>query len=58
MGIKSILSQRSGYLGNKPKIINWVVIAGPPVDYIQSFDLIFDDKDLKIRKIDKKFKDI
>lgn len=42
------------YLNNKPKRLNWKVIAGDEdsLDYYQTYDLIFDDYDLKIRKID------
>lgn len=42
------------YLQNKPKYLRWKVVAGPPdycLDYLQTYDLIFDDYDLKIRKL-------
>jgi hypothetical protein len=39
------------YLQNKPKYINWKVIAGPKLHFLQMYDVIFDDIDLKIRKL-------
>ncbi len=39
------------YLGNKPRIVNWKVIAGGELSAIQKYDVIFDDYDLKIRQI-------
>lgn len=39
----------TNYLLNKPKKINWKVIAGPELSAIQQYDLVFDDYDLKIR---------
>lgn len=41
------------YLMGKPKKIKWKVIAGDEysLDYYQTYDLIFDDYDLKIRKL-------
>lgn len=50
------------YLNNKPYNIWWKVIAGPPpkkggrsspISALQDHDLIFDDYDLKIRKLTK-----
>jgi hypothetical protein len=45
------------YLQLPPKTLNWKVIAGPieaELSKHQSYDLIFDKKDLKIRKMDTK----
>lgn len=40
------------YLRNKPKRLKWKVVAGDDdLDYYQSYDLIFDANDLKIRKL-------
>lgn len=42
------------YLELKPYKIWWNIIAGPPgykLDILQEYDLIFDDYDLKIRKL-------
>lgn len=43
------------YLNNKPYTIWWKVIAGDPrtISVLQDHDLIFDDYDLKIRKLTK-----
>lgn len=46
------------YLRNQPKTIYWRVIAGSGLSDIQSYDLVFDDYDLKIRQIEKKFEDL
>lgn len=46
------------YLNNKPKRIDYQIIAGPPVPPIQRYDLVFDDYDLKIRGIGIRFKDL
>lgn len=32
-----------------PKKIFWKVIAGPPLSEIQSYDIVYDEKDLRIR---------
>ena len=43
------------YLENKPKKINYKIIAGPPgakLSSLQDHDLIYDAQDLKIRKLD------
>jgi hypothetical protein len=37
------------YLNRKPKVIRWKVVAGPPLTPIQSYDVVFDAYDLKIR---------
>lgn len=40
------------YLNNKPKTIYWTVIAGNrKLNFYESYDLIYDQKDLNIRKI-------
>lgn len=40
------------YLTNRPKRINWKVVAGNrELSYYESYDLIFDQHDLKIRKL-------
>lgn len=40
------------YLKNKPKRINWVVVAGNrQLSYYESYDLVFDEYDLKIRNL-------
>lgn len=48
------------YLNNKPKRIYWTVVC--PSSYrlsvLQDSDLIYDDKDLKIRGLDIKYKDL
>ncbi len=47
------------YLNNKPKNINWVVIAGNrKLSVLEDHDVIFDQKDLDIRRIDIKWKDL
>lgn len=50
------IPQNLNYLANKPKRLKWKVIAGDgySLDYYQSYDLIFDEYDLKIRKLDTK----
>jgi hypothetical protein len=43
------------YLKKKPKRLNWKVIAGPPgfeLSSLQEYDLIFDEFDLRMRKLD------
>ena len=40
------------YLNNKPKFIHWKVVAGErELNFYEAYDVIFDDKDLKIRKL-------
>ena len=40
------------YLENKPKYINWKVVAGNrQLSFYEAYDVVFDDYDLKIRKI-------
>jgi len=51
MKITKTKSSDVDYILDKPKRINWVVIAGPGLSPIQSYDLVFDDYDLKIRQI-------
>ena len=48
-------SPKLAYLANKPKTIWWKVIApeGARIPPIQRYDLIYDDYDLKIRKLIK-----
>lgn len=51
---KSRFKGSNNYLLNKPKTIWWKVVAGPPeykLDILQEYDLIFDEYDLKIRKL-------
>lgn len=41
------------YLTNKPKVIRWQVIAGNRrLSPLESYDVVFDEYDLKIRKLD------
>jgi hypothetical protein len=43
------------YLNNKPLKLKWKVIAGPPgveLSKYQEYDLIYDKRDLEIRKLD------
>ncbi len=41
------------YLHNKPKRINWKVIAGMrKLSHYEAYDLIYDEYDLRIRKMD------
>jgi len=43
-----------GYLYGEKQVIWWRIIAGPPgakLSILQDHDLIFDDYDLKIRKL-------
>lgn len=43
------------YLYLKPQRLNWYVVAGPPgaeLSPLQAYDLIYDEKDLKIRRMD------
>lgn len=37
------------YLQNKPKIINWEIIAGPDLHPLQMYDVVYDKVDMKIR---------
>lgn len=49
------VEENLNYLNRKPKKLKWKIIAGPPdveLDYYQSYDLIYDEKDLKLRKMD------
>ena len=41
------------YLRSRPMKLKWKVIAGDEysLDYYQTYDLVFDEYDLKIRKI-------
>lgn len=39
------------YLKNKPKRINWVIFAGEELHPLQMYDLVFDEVDMKIRKL-------
>lgn len=43
------------YLNNKPTTIYWEVVApkGAKLSVLQDHDLLFDDYDYKIRRIDK-----
>lgn len=43
------------YLKNKPKRLKWKVVAGNEygLDYYQTYDLIYDDYDLRIRKLNE-----
>lgn len=45
--------QNLDYLTNKPKRLKWKIVAGNEygLDYYQTYDLIYDDYDLKIRKL-------
>lgn len=45
--------QNLNYLARKPKRLRWKVVAGNEfgLDYYQTYDLIYDDYDLKIRKL-------
>jgi len=43
-----------GYLENKPKYVDWKVVAGGKISSIQTYDVVFDDYDLKIRQIGMK----
>lgn len=46
------MDSRLNYLNNKPKEIRWRVITGErDLNFYESFDLIYDDYDLKIRKL-------
>ncbi len=45
------IPQNLDYLQNKPKRINWEIVVGPSLHPLQMYDLVFDDIDLKIRKI-------
>lgn len=42
------------YLKNKPSRIRWKVVAGDryDLDYYQGYDLIYDEYDLKIRRLE------
>lgn len=41
------------YLKNKPKTINWKVVAGNRgLSFYEAYDLVFDVYDLKIRKLE------
>lgn len=40
------------YLQNKPKFIRWTVVAGNrELNFYESYDLILDEHDLKIRHL-------
>ena len=46
------IPQGLGYLENKPKFIRWKVVAGSrELSFYESYDVVFDDYDLRIRKI-------
>jgi hypothetical protein len=48
----SRLHENLRYLYNKPKFIHWKVIAGErQLSFYEAYDVIFDEKDLKIRKL-------
>jgi len=58
---KTIAQTGLEYLNRKPKNINWKIIAGPPgskLSVLQDHDLIFDQKDLDIRRLDIKFNNL
>ena len=43
------------YIYNTPKTIRWRVIAGGELSEIQSYDLVYDNYDLKIRQLEIKW---
>lgn len=45
------------YLENKPKRVNYQKLRGPDLHPLQLYDLVYDDKDLRIRQIKGKFGD-
>jgi hypothetical protein len=58
---KTVNQTSLDYLNNKPKNIYWKVIAGPSgykLSVLQDHDLIFDQKDLDIRRLSLKFVEI
>lgn len=54
---KAKLPKNLNYLQNKPWKIWWKAVApaGAKLSQLQEYDLIFDDYDLKIRKIYREF---
>lgn len=40
------------YLFNQPTRINWKIVAGGDLHPIQMYDLVFDEYDYKIRKME------
>lgn len=52
MAGKYKISPDLGYLKKRPIRLNYTVVAGGNLDDIQLYDLIYDDIDLKIRKLD------
>lgn len=42
------------YLQNKPKIINWEIIAGGGLHPLQMYDVVYDKVDMKIRGLVQK----
>ena len=58
---KTIRQTGLDYLNNKPVNINWKIVAGPPgrkLSVLEDHDLIFDQRDLDIRGLDLKIKDL
>lgn len=53
MAISYRIPQNLDYLQNKPKRINWKVIAPleAKLSPLQEYDIVFDSIDLKIRKL-------
>lgn len=39
------------YLKEKPKVIRWEVVAGPELGFIQTYDVVYDEYDYRIRQI-------
>lgn len=40
------------YLYRKPYRINWKIVAGPGLNPIQLYDIVYDQEDFKIRKME------
>lgn len=49
---KTQKSTELNYLRKPPIMLRYVVVAGPKVEDIQLRDVIFDEYDLRIRKLD------
>lgn len=48
------LDKELHYLYNKPRYIKWKVITGSKISFYESYDLVYDDKDLRIRRLNGK----
>ena len=47
-----IRAKELSYLFKSPRKIHWKVVAGPPLENIQMYDLVYDRHDFQIRNVE------